>query len=96
MPESAEPSPGAYRRETILLAATWLALAVVAVLLARQNLSIPSHRRRVARVRPDFLLYLNPAIVGAVLELQSNAAAATRRPELHLSRASTGIQRTEI
>jgi hypothetical protein len=41
MPESVEPSPGTQRRELILLLTAWLVLAVVAVLFAKQNLSVP-------------------------------------------------------
>jgi hypothetical protein len=41
MPESAEPSRGAHRRETVLLLIAWFALAVVVVLFAKQNLSVP-------------------------------------------------------
>src|ERR1700730_15910307 len=41
MPESVEPSPAKWRREVVLLVAAWLILAVVAVLLAKQNLSVP-------------------------------------------------------
>jgi hypothetical protein len=41
MPESVEPTPTKWRRELVLLVAAWLILAFVAVLLARQNLSVP-------------------------------------------------------
>jgi hypothetical protein len=41
MPESVELSGSERRRELVLIVATWLALAVAAVLLAEQNLSVP-------------------------------------------------------
>ncbi|HME88091.1 MAG TPA: glycosyltransferase family 39 protein [Chthoniobacterales bacterium] len=41
MRESAELSPGARRRELISLLAAWLLLAVIVVLFAKQNLSVP-------------------------------------------------------
>jgi hypothetical protein len=41
MSESAEPGPGARRRELIPLLIAWLLIAVVVVLFATQNLSVP-------------------------------------------------------
>jgi hypothetical protein len=41
MLESVELSPGARRRELILVLAAWLSLALVAALVAKQNLSVP-------------------------------------------------------
>src|SRR5215471_5907134 len=41
MPDGTDANPGARRREIIRLLAAWLLLAVVTVLFARQNVSVP-------------------------------------------------------